>query len=320
MLATTGELPADAEHWALEVKWDGVRVITRVSKGRVRAAGRRGTEVAARYPELSALGDLVPDRDAILDGEVVAFHRGRPSFDRLQRRMRATRPDTRLVRAVPVRYVAFDLLYLDGRELFRLPYADRRRMLAGLELAGAGPVEAPSFLHAADEAQVRELVDFTREQRLEGVVAKRLDSAYLPGRRVDFWRKVKNFLTQEVVICGWKPGRGRREGGVGSLLLGVHEKGALDFVGEVGTGFTDQALTELYELLWPLRRLTSPYDEELPAEYAKDAQWVDPRLVGEVAYRTWTPDDRLRAPSWRGLRDDKDPLEVIRETPGRTSS
>jgi bifunctional non-homologous end joining protein LigD len=132
---------------------------------------------------------------------------------------------------------------------------------------------------------------------------------------VDFWRKIKNFRTQEVLVCGWRPGHGRREGGIGSLLLGVHEKTALCFAGRVSAGFTDRALDEMYELLWPLRRATSPYDEEVPVEDAKDAQWVEPRLVGEVAFDHWTLDGRLRAASWRGLRDDADPLEVAREYP-----
>ncbi|HEY8482902.1 MAG TPA: DNA polymerase LigD, partial [Spirillospora sp.] len=183
-----------------------------------------------------------------------------------------------------------------------------------LELAATGPVEVPPYLHGGDTEQVNELLDFTREQHLEGVLAKRLDSPYRPGRRVEFWLKVKNFLTREVVICGWKPGKGRREGGVGSLLLGEYDvKGRLTFVGHVGTGFSDRALNELYETLWPLRRATSPYDEPVPREFARDAQWVEPLLVGEVAYSARTRDGRLRFPSWRGLRDDKDPLEVTSE-------
>lgn len=314
MTAATGELPGDTARWGLELKWDGVRVITYVSADGVRASGRRVTEVAGRYPELSALHDLLPNQDVVLDGEVVAFEEGRPSFERLQRRMHIARPDPRLIREVPVRYVVFDLLYLDGHVLYDLPYTDRRALLAELDLGGTGPVEVPPFLDGGDTAQVEELMEFTKEQRLEGLMAKRLDSVYRPGRRVDFWRKVKNFLTREVIVCGWKPGKGRREGGVGSLLLGEYDtKGLLCFVGHVGTGFSERALDELYEKLWNLRRPASPYDEEVPREFARDAQWVEPALVGEVAYSVRTRDGRLRFPSWRGLRDDKDPLEVIRE-------
>ncbi|MFD0901125.1 non-homologous end-joining DNA ligase [Actinomadura sediminis] len=314
MTAATGDLPGDGARWGLELKWDGVRAVAQVSADGLRAAGRRGGDVASRYPELSALVDLLPGHDAVLDGEVVAFDRGRPSFERLQRRMHVARPDPRLIRDVPVRYVVFDLLYLDGYVLFDTPYADRRALLAGLDIAGGGPVEVPPYLDGGDAEQVAELLAFTREQHLEGLLAKRLDSPYRPGRRVDFWRKVKNFLTREVIVCGWKPGKGRREGGVGSLLLGEYDgKGRLGFVGHVGTGFTDRFLDELYEILWPLRRPTSPFDDPVPREFARDAQWVEPNLVGEVAYSARTRDGRLRFPSWRGLRDDKDPREVTSE-------
>ncbi|WP_030173152.1 non-homologous end-joining DNA ligase [Spirillospora albida] len=313
MMAATGELPAGGR-WGLELKWDGVRVIAQVTADGVRAGGRRGGDVLVRYPELSGLSDLLPHHDALLDGEVVAFESGRPSFERLQRRMHVSRPDPRLIREVPVRYVVFDVLFLDGALLYDTPYADRRKILAGLDLAGTGPVEVPPYLDSDDTEQVEELIAFTREQHLEGVMAKRLDSPYRPGRRVDFWRKVKNFLTREVVVCGWKPGKGRREGGVGSLLLGEYDgKGRLGFIGHVGTGFTERALDELYTALWPLRRPTAPYDDPVPREYVRDVQWVEPMLVGEVAYSALTREGRLRHPAWRGLRDDKDPLEVTSE-------
>jgi bifunctional non-homologous end joining protein LigD len=318
MLAVPGELPGeftggDTARWGLEIKWDGVRAVSYVSPEGVRATGRRGTEMTERYPELSALADLVPGERAILDGEVVAFDRtGRPSFERLQRRMHVAHPDPRLVREVPVRYVVFDLLYLDGHLLFDVPYTDRRDLLRCMDLT-AGPVEVPSYLHAADEGQVAELLEFTREQELEGLVAKRLDSPYRPGRRVDHWRKLKNFRTRDVVIGGWKPGQGRRAGGVGSLLLGVYDEGRLRFVGHVGTGFSDRALDEILDLMRPLERPASGFDDEVPREFARDARWVVPRLVGEVSYGSWTRDGRLRAPSWRGLRDDKDPTEVTHD-------
>ncbi|WP_018658174.1 non-homologous end-joining DNA ligase [Actinomadura flavalba] len=316
MTAVAGDLPDDSLKWAYELKWDGVRAVARAGPGGVRALGRSGADVTRRYPELSSLADLLPAYDAVLDGEIVAFRNGHPSFERLQRRMHLERPPARLVREVPVRYVVFDLLGLDGRSLFDQPYTVRRALLDGLELGAAGPVEVPPYLDGGDAAQVTDLLRFTREQGLEGLLAKRLDSPYRPGRRVDFWRKVKNFLTREAIVCGWQPGRGRREGGVGSLLLGAYDdKGGLSFLGHVGTGFTDRGLDELYRLLWPLRRPASPFDEAVPPDVARDAQWVEPRLVGDVAYSALTRDGRLRFPSWRGLRDDKEPHEVTREQP-----
>lgn len=318
MLATIGRLPVDLTAWALELKWDGVRAIGYVDSGSgagdVRATGRRGIAVHDRYPELATLAELLPGHDAVLDGEVVTFEDGRPSFERLQRRMHVSGPPPRLIREVPIRYLVFDLLYLDGHLLIDLPYAQRRELLDRLELE-AGPIETPPALISPDAAQVGALVEFTRERRLEGVMAKRLDSPYRPGRRVDSWIKAKHFRTQEVVIAGWKPGKGRREGGVGSLLLGTHDQpgGRLLFAGHVGTGFTDRALDEVAELLAPLSRPSSPFAGPVPREYARHARWVEPRLVGEVAHGGWTQEGRLRTPSWRGLRDDHDPEDVIRE-------
>lgn len=313
MLASTGELPTDIARWALEVKWDGVRAIVYVSDGRVRVVGRRGIDATTRYPELQTLADLLPDQTAVTDGEVVAFDsEGRPSFERLQARMHVSRPDARLIRSVPVHYVAFDLLYLDGHALFDLPYQDRRSLLDDLELA-AGPIEAPPYLPGTEIDQVRELQEWTAEQGLEGLVAKRLDSPYRPGRRVDFWRKVKNFRTQGVVVGGWKTGKGRREGGVGSLLLGVYEGGDLRFVGHVGTGFTDLDLDDLHKNLLALERPDSPFADEVPREHARFANWVEPALTGEVSFFRWTRDGMLLHPSWRGLRPETPPQEVHRE-------
>lgn len=315
MLATIGLLPADPGRWGLEIKWDGVRAIAYLDgKGSVRATGRRTTDIGDRYPELSVLADLLPGQTAVMDGEVVVFDLdGRPSFERLQQRMHVSGPPARLVRELPVHFMVFDLLELDGYTLYRLPYRDRRELLESLELTG-GPIEVPPYLESPDAEQVKELVDYTIEQELEGLVAKRLDSPYLPGRRMDFWRKIKNIRTQEIVIGGWKPGQGRRAGGIGSLLLGVYTpEGLLCFCGHVGTGLTDRELDELAGLLAPLGRATSPYDEEVPREYARDARWVEPVLVGEVEFAAWTGEGRLRFPSWRGLRPDKDAHEVRRE-------
>jgi bifunctional non-homologous end joining protein LigD len=309
MLATPGELPDDVDRWALELKWDGVRAIVYVSGGKVRVVGRRGIEATGRYPELQTLADLLPDQTAVLDGEIVAFDEGRPSFERLQQRMHVDHPGTRLIRHVPVHYVVFDLPYLGGHPLYDVPYHDRRALLDELELA-AGPIEAPPYLPGADADQLQELLDYTKEQGLEGLIAKRLDSPYRPGRRVDFWRKVRNFRTQDVVIGGWKTGRGRREGGVGSLLLGVYEDEGLRFVGHVGTGFSDADLDDLHKWLARLERPASPYAHEVPREYARWAHWVEPSLAGEVEFSRWSKDRMLLHASWRRLRPELTPEHV----------
>ncbi len=313
MLATLGTLPppaADAQ-WAYEMKWDGVRAIVTVAGGRVRLMSRNGKDMGTAYPELQALAGRMGAARAVLDGEIVCFDtHGRPSFARLQKRMHVA--DAGAARALaasdPVVLLVFDLLYLDGSSLLSLPYHQRRALLDDLALAGPSWQTPPAFVgHGAEALRT------SQEQGLEGVVAKRLTSIYLPGRRTPDWIKVKNIRTQEVVVGGWKPGSGRRAGTIGSLLLGLPHQDGLTYVGKVGTGFTDAALTSLAARLRPTARAGSPFDD-VPGPDARDAQWVAPRLVGEVAFAEWTPDGRLRHPSWRGLRPDKNPEDVVRES------
>jgi bifunctional non-homologous end joining protein LigD len=205
----------------------------------------------------------------------------------------------------------FDLLAWDGESLLALPYTERRARLDALGVSAERWVATPWF--RGDVPGVGAGVQAaSRENGLEGVVAKRLDSPYRPGGRGPDWRKVKNIRTQAVVVGGWRPGAGRRAGGVGSLLVGLRDdRGDLVFAGHVGTGFTAKALAELGRAVTP--RATSPFVGALPREVTRDAQWVEPRLVGEVVFTEWTRDGRLRHPSWRGLRDDVRPDDVVRE-------
>jgi bifunctional non-homologous end joining protein LigD len=313
MLATAREqLPPDDASWAYEFKWDGVRAVVYVSGGRARVLSRNDRDVTATYPELRDLAETLGSRPVVLDGEIVAMDEGgRPSFAALQARMHVTNPAQvrRLMAQVPATYLAFDVLHLDGHSMLDVPYAERREVLDGLRLAGPSWQTPPSFRGGGPD-----VLAASREQGLEGVVAKRLDSRYLPGKRSDTWLKVKNIRTQEVVIAGWQPGEGRRHGAIGALLLGVPGADGLDYVGQVGTGFTDAMLRDLGERLEPLARDTAPFTAEVPRAHAKDARWVEPRLVGEVAFSEWTRDGRLRHPTWRGLRSDKSPDEVRRES------
>ena len=206
-------------------------------------------------------------------------------------------------------YLAFDLLWLNGKPLLDEPYSRRRELLDDLGLTGGNWQVPPAFIGESGA----DIQAVSRQQRLEGVMAKRLQSRYEPGRRTTAWRKIKNVRRQEVVIGGWKPGEGGRAGWIGSLLVGVYEHGGLVYCGHVGTGFSQQTLRMLGERLAPLRRDTSPFASSIPPEDARFAQWVDPELVAEVAFADWTKSGRLRAPSYKGLRDDKDAAEVIRE-------
>ncbi|MEV4317007.1 non-homologous end-joining DNA ligase [Actinocrispum sp. NPDC049592] len=306
MLATVGEMPGDPEKYAYEFKWDGVRALVRVEGGRLQIFSRAGNEVTATYPDLAELGKQLGSAQAWLDGEIVAFAGGKPSFAELQKRMHIgnSAQARKVAGQVPVSLLIFDLLHFEGRSLLRLPFADRRALLEKLELRGPNWYTSPSYPGAGDA-----VLKASREQGLEGVIAKRLDSRYVPGRSTA-WIKVADVRPQEVVIGGWRPGEGRREGVLGALLLGIPEGDGLRFVGSVGTGFSDADLESLTETLRPLARKTSPFNGKLPPERARGAKWVEPTLVGEVVFRIWTPDNRMRAPVWRGLRSDKSPGEV----------
>ncbi|GAB3202205.1 ATP-dependent DNA ligase [Geodermatophilus arenarius] len=310
MLAVAGELPADDAAWGYEFKWDGVRALAAVRDGRVDLWARSGTQLADRYPELGRLPDTLAGVDAVLDGEVVALDRlGRPDFGLLQNRMHRTGgPEVaRLAAAAPVTYLVFDLLAERGRSLLGLPYARRRERLDALAPQGHRWAATPWFRGGGADVHAA-----SRDNGLEGVVAKRLDSPYRPGARSPEWRKVKHVRTQSVVVGGWRPGRGRRAGGVGSLLVGVHDDdGRLVYAGHVGTGFTDAVLRELGGLLTPRR--TPPFAGAVPRDVARDARWAEPELVGEVAFAAWTADGRMRHPAWRGLREDLDVDDVVVE-------
>lgn len=318
MKAVSADLPT-GDGWAFEVKWDGMRVEAGVSAaGEVVAWNGRGVPVTNRFPELAELAGAVGGRAVVVDGEAVVLDEaGRSSFSRLQHRMLVEDPGrvSGLLREHPVAYVAFDLLHLDGHDLVDLPYRDRRQLLLDLAEPG-GRILVPD--HSVGHGP--ELYAAAAEGGLEGLMAKRLDSPYQPGKRSPSWRKCKVRRRQEVVVGGWLSGDGRRADTVGSLLVGVHEPSRpgnpLVFAGGVGTGFTDQVLEDLRRRLVALRTDRCPFDEPPAAPRGRIASWVDPVLVAEVEFGEWTPDGSLRHPAYLGLRTDKDPATVIREPEG----
>ena len=299
MLATHGSVAGlKTSQWAFEGKWDGYRLLVEADHGALRVRSRSGRDVTGEYPQLRSLAADLADHHAVLDGEIVALDpSGVPNFNEMQNRSRATH----------VEFWAFDLLYLDGRSLLRAKYTDRRMLLE--TLAGAGDLIVPDLL-PGDGVKA---LEYSRKHGWEGVIAKKRDSSYQPGRRSASWIKDKYWNTQEVVIGGWKAGEGGRSSGIGSLLMGIPGAGGLHFAGRVGTGFTERELAKLKKTLAPLRTDQSPFDARLPTRDAKGVTFVEPLLVGEVRYSEWTPDNRLRQPSWRGLRPDKKPSEVVRE-------
>ena len=305
MLAKLSTLPADESQWAFEVKWDGIRAIARREPGRLNLLTRNEIERAARYPELGVLDEALGSHSAMLDGEIVTFdQQGRPSFQGLASH---DEPGAR-----QASYMVFDLLWLDGDSLLDLPYLERRERLLDLELDG-DRVKVPA--HFVGEGTA--LLAASKEQQLEGIVAKRLDSRYVPGGRRGEWLKIKNLASQELVIGGWLPGQKSRAGRLGALLIGYYdadEDGSpvLRYAGRVGTGFTDRELERLGAELGARARKTSPFVGTQPP---REARFVEPELVAEIEFREWTNAGSLRHPSYKGLRNDKDAREVVRERP-----
>ena len=300
------------------MKWDGVRVVVylagRRRASRVRLQSRNGRDETPTYPDL--IDDLaaIECDSAILDGEIVVLDdAGAPRFGLLQPRINLTRPGdiAAAAKRYPAQLMLFDLVALDGTSLTKRPYDERRDALADLvrDRPGSRVQVPPVFDGDLDAA-----METSRALRLEGVVAKRRDSIYQTGRRGHTWLKIKHQQTQEVVVAGWRPGQGRRDGGVGSLLMAVPSPDGLRYVGRVGSGFSDQALTEIDALVARLARKTTPMID-VPPEDARDAHWVTPSQVGEVEYGELTSAGKLRHPVWKGWRPDKSPDEVVWEAP-----
>ena len=323
MLAKPGHIPeSDSDEWAYEIKWDGIRALAYADHGRWCMLSRRLEDVTARYPELAPLAEQLAGRAAILDGEVVALdERGRPRFQLIQSRMGLTSPAMiqARVRQQPVDYVIFDLLHLDGHCVRDLPYVRRRELLEELGLEGPR-WRTPRYRQGGGAS----LLDAARHQGLEGIVAKRCASPYRAGKRTGEWIKERVWRRQEFVVGGYIPGEGRRSNRVGSLLVGYYDKRAselgkgetqtLHFAGGVGSGLTEELIDELTRELGRRGRPDSPFEVGAPSgPKARFAVWCEPELICEVNWTEWTNEGTLRQPAFKGMRDDKDPREVVRE-------
>jgi bifunctional non-homologous end joining protein LigD len=302
MLASAGTV-SEGDDWAYEMKWDGYRALAMLNGDDVRLVSRSGQDMSATYPRVVEALAKQNLTDTVLDGELVAFgNNGAPSFNALQNG------------SAPVSYLVFDLLRLDGTDVMAAPYDARRGALEQLELDDNKVIRVPP----AYEGTLTQAVEASRELGLEGIVAKRRDSTYRPGTRSSSWLKLKHLQAAEAVIIGWRPGEGARSSTIGSLLLAAPngstndgaDGGSLTYIGRVGTGFSDKALTELTAKLARIERKTAAVDD-VPADVARRARWVRPELVGEVTYGEMTPDGRLRHPVWKGLRPDKSPADLM---------
>ena len=310
MLARLSELPRDGGKWAVEVKWDGIRAIAYCKPGRVELQTRNLNDVTVQYPEVRRITRALGSHEAVLDGELVAFDAdGKPSFERLQQRIHNTDPNVvrRRMESHPVVYVVFDLLYLDGEDLCCEPYSRRRELLEGLDLNGES-WQTPGY----SVGHAKELLAASKEQGLEGVMLKRVDSTYAPGKRTGAWLKVKNVSRQEFVVGGWTAGEGRRKSSVGALLVGYFEqdggKPVLRYGGKVGTGFTESELAALTARLAPLEQKENPFGAG--PKTPKGARFVEPCLVAEVEFRELTKEGVVRHGAYKGLREDKSATEV----------
>ncbi|MER7939863.1 non-homologous end-joining DNA ligase [Streptomyces sp. NBC_01693] len=310
MLATPGRLPPPAtdEQWAYEVKQDGQRALAYLpGDGSLQLLARSGADITPAYPDLAGLGTALDGVAAVLDGEIVALdEQGRSDFERLQSRMGLSGSPgkaARMAQRTPAHLVLFDALFLRGRSLVTLPYAERRAALEELGLNGPRWSTPAVVVGHGEEA-----LAMTREAGLEGLIAKRLNSVYEPGVRARTWIKIRHTRTVDVIVGGWVPGRGRLGGLPGALLVGErHPGGGLRYAGSVGTGWSDAERTRLAELLGVAAVGTCPFDETPPVA---GAHWVLPRLVGEVRYSTRTKAGRLRHPSWHRLRPDLAPDDL----------
>lgn len=316
MKATAGELPT-GDGWAYEIKWDGMRIIAIIdpdAEATTRLQSTNLLDVTVSFPELADLGELVEHRAAVLDGEVVVDdENGRSDFGLLQQRMHIQDPGeaARMAAILPVSYHLFDILHLDGHDTTDLPWSDRRRLLESL-------VEPDPWVDVpgATRADGQGLLNAATERGLEGLVAKRTDSTYRPGTRSPNWLKIKIRRRQELVIGGWTEGNNSRAGTVGAVLVGWYDDDGLHYAGRVGSGLSEAERARLTPRLTELGRATSPFAEPVEAtgpDRGKVFHWVEPELVGEIAYGEWSADGRLRHPAWQGLRIDVDPRSVGRQ-------
>jgi bifunctional non-homologous end joining protein LigD len=327
--ADGGRLRSGPE-WAYEDKLDGYRAAMRIAPdGTTVLTSRNNIDFTAEFAGLAGvLAPALDGRAAVLDGEIVVYgDDGRIDFERMQERRGRYVKHTGSLRAdepfadAPVRFLAFDLLRLGDRDLLKTPYDERRHLLAALPMpdpSRVSVVRAVTFDElAAGRRTPADFLAHAAAAGFEGVVAKLRNSAYVPGRRPDSWLKHPLIRTQEAVVCGWRPGQRSFAGTLGGLLLGAHDPatGALVYIGDVGTGFSQAARTDLVDRLRPLERRTHPFATAPPREDTARARWVEPRLVGEVVYRQFTRAGRVRHTAWRGLRADKEPGEVLAPRP-----
>jgi len=301
MKALLAASPFDDDRWLFEIKWDGIRLLSFIDNGELTLQTRSGRMVDQEYPELAGIVRSVNAKQAILDGEIVALDdEGRPSFQLLQNRGREPHP---------LHYMVFDIVYYNGKRLYKVPLEDRKRLLRNV-VRDSGVLKYAEHVHG----QGKDFFKAAQEKRLEGMVAKLRDSVYQPGLHSGLWLKIKAVLEQEVVVGGFTEPRASRKH-FGALIVGVYDKGKFVYAGHVGGGFDERTLDSIAKLLKPLVAAKSPFAGE-PPHANEMPTWVKPKLIVEVKFTEWTRDGVMRQPVFLGMRDDVDPRDVRREIPG----
>jgi len=317
MMATLVQDAFDDENWIFEPKWDGVRALAICQRDATALLSRNQNDITATYPEFAKLHDRLVCNDAIVDGEIVAMQAGRPSFERLQSRinLQNERDIERISKEIPATFIAFDLLYMDGKSLVNEPVERRKELLDDLVVT-TDHVQVSPYT----ECDGINLFETAKAMNLEGIVGKKLGYPYKPGKRVREWVKVKTIYEADVVVGGWTPGEGSRSSTFGALLVGAYEDGELRFTGSVGTGFSEKRLAKVLPQLQALQTDECPFVVD-PRKTGgsrfgkpiKNPRWAKPVLVAVVEFRELTSVGKLRAPSFKGLRTDKDPEDCLFE-------
>lgn len=294
MLAQIHDHPFDNEDWIFEIKWDGYRAVAEIDHGDVRLYSRNGLSFLRLYPAVAEALRKIKD-DVVLDGEIVVLNaKGKPDFQKLQQYDHNP--------SLTIQYYVFDCLAHKGTSTMALPLTERKR-IAQKVIGNSRIIRYSDHVHAEGKAFFRKVT----EMDLEGMIAKRASSSYVPGKRTSDWLKIKNHNTQEAVIAGYTAPRGSREY-FGALILGIYDRNKLRYIGHTGTGFTSRILKEVYETIHPMRRNTSPFDKKIPVN--SPVTWVEPKVVCNIKFTEATEEGILRHPVFMGLRIDKSAKEA----------
>lgn len=307
-LATLVDVAPESEAWLHEIKLDGYRIAARVEQGTAQLLTRRSNDWTARFAKVARAIEALPVKSAVFDGEVVSLQAsGRSDFQSLQNALSEQRSGS-------LYYYVFDLLFLDGLDLRPLPLLERKAALAAVLEEAKGNTQVRLSDHVLGGGKA--FFEQACKLNLEGIIAKRAEAPYHPGRNKD-WLKIKCIARQEFVIGGYTLPAGARTH-LGALLVGVRDGQRLRYAGKVGTGFTQKSLRELHGKLKPIERSETPFSDHPKGAAFRAARWVEPTLVAEVSFSEFTSDGRLRHPSFQGLREDKPASVVVRERPQKS--